>query len=164
MLVYASHILLVCLLYAVYMLLYAQPSVCLSYAFIFFDTRVYASHTILYACYLFRSDARAVEIVVTGWKARGDDSPCRFYKKVGECNEHTKQAETSPFKKEDFLLVFQSAQQAEMMADNPRILCVDATHGITGYDYYLLTMMVVDEHGHGLPVAWAITSRENGFV
>ena len=114
--------------------------------------------------YVFRSDAVSVQIVVNAWKTRGDESPVRYYKKVGESNEHTKENADSPFTKEDFLLVFQSEQQAEMMADNPRILCVDATHGLTGYDYYLLTMMVVDEHGHGLPVSWAITSRENGFV
>ena len=67
----------------------------------------------------------------------------------------------SDFKKEDFLLVMQSRDQAQMMKDNPRILCVDATHGLTNYDYYLLTIMVIDKFGHGLACAWAITSREN---
>lgn len=106
----------------------------------------------------------AVQVIVNGWKARGDESPVRYYKKVGDCNEDTKETQKSPFKKEDFLLVFQSPQQAEMMVDNPRTLCVDATHGLTGYDYYLLTILVVDECGHGLPVGWSITSRENSFI
>ena len=112
-----------------------------------------------------RNDAIAVDILVESWKELpDDDNPVRYYKRVGDTNKDTNEAEKSKFKKSDFLLVIQTPQQAAMLHDNPRILCVDATHGITGYGYKLLTMMSVDKHGHGLPVGWAITSRENGVT
>ena len=69
--------------------------------------------------------------------------------------------EESDFKQEDFLLVMQTRDQAQMMVENPRIVCADATHGLTNYDYLLLTIMVIDKFGHGLAAGWAITSREN---
>ena len=58
--------------------------------------------------------------------------------------------EESDFKQEDFLLVMQTRDQAQMMVENPRIVCADATHGLTNYDYLLLTIMVIDKFGHGL--------------
>ena len=116
-----------------------------------------------------RQDARAVEIVVQSWSVRGDDSPIRYYKHVGKHNVDTQpeaqsRFDTKDFLPEDFLLVMQSPQQAMMLAENPRTLCVDATHGVTGYGYYLLTILVIDKQGSGLPVAWAIASRENAYV
>ena len=38
---------------------------------------------------------------------------------------------------------------------------LDATHGTTQYDFQLITIFVIDEHGAGLPVAWAISNRED---
>ena len=32
-------------------------------------------------------------------------------------------------------------------------VCIDSTHGTTGYDFLLTTVMVTDECGEGLPVA-----------
>jgi len=58
----------------------------------------------------------------------------------------------------------QSPEQAEMLASNQQIICVDGTHGLTVYDYVLLSMVAVDKYGHGLVVATAIASRENGLI
>ena len=81
---------------------------------------------------------------------------------LGEENDDTDDTNLkSDFRSDDFLLVMQSPDQASMMVENPRILCCDATHGLTAYDYKLLSMLVVDRHGHGLVCAWAIGSREN---
>ena len=41
------------------------------------------------------------------------------------------------------------------------VICMDATHCTTMYDFLLVTVMVVDGHGEGIPVAWAITSNED---
>ena len=38
---------------------------------------------------------------------------------------------------------------------------MDATHNTTQYDFQLITIFVVDEYGAGLPVAWAISNRED---
>ena len=32
---------------------------------------------------------------------------------------------------------------------NGRVLCVDSTHGTNGYDFTLITVLVVDEYGEG---------------
>ena len=108
-----------------------------------------------------RNDATAVHMLVKKWLKLGDETKVRYYKQVGDSNQDTSDDEQSNFKSDDFLLVLQSPDQDIMMQENPRTLCVDATHGLTGYGYFLLSIMVIDKHGHGLPVAWAITSREN---
>ena len=92
----------------------------------------------------------------------GDDSPVRYFKQQGSSNADTDDSEKSDFKSDDFLLVMQTPEQAEMMSTNQRIICVDATHGLTDYDYYLMSLLVVDKYGHGLVCATCIGSRENG--
>ena len=84
-----------------------------------------------------------------------------YYKAKGTSNEDTCEDKKSDFKADDFLLVLQTEGQASMMVDNPRFICVDATHEVTHYDYYLLSVVVIDRHGSGLVVGWGITSREN---
>lgn len=37
-------------------------------------------------------------------------------------------------------------------------ICIDSTHGTTGYDFELVTMMVIDEFEEGFPVAFCLTS------
>ena len=39
--------------------------------------------------------------------------------------------------------------------------CIDATHGTNAYDFNLITVLVVDSFGEGLPVAWAIAHGED---
>ena len=97
-----------------------------------------------------RSDVIAVDMMVKDWARRGDKSPIRYYKTINVSNEHTLEHAKSLFKKDDFLLVFQTEVQAQMFVDNPRTIMMDGTHGVTGYNYYLLTVMVVDKNGQGL--------------
>ena len=47
------------------------------------------------------------------------DRGIRYYKTVEEVNENTSEGESSPFSKKDFLLVFQTPVQAQMMKGNP---------------------------------------------
>ena len=44
------------------------------------------------------------------------------------------------------------------------VICVDATHGTSIYDLYLISVLVVDEFGKGIPVVWAISNRKDGCV
>ena len=44
------------------------------------------------------------------------------------------------------------------------IICVDTTHGTNHYDFNVFTIMVVDDYGEGLPVAWAITNTEDACI
>ena len=65
-------------------------------------------------------------------------------------------------RQEDFLLAVQTKFQLEMMKEfGNNIICVDATHGTNLYDFLLVTVMVVDDFGEGIPVAWAIMTRED---
>ena len=113
-----------------------------------------------------KNDATAVSELVNTWnRDLGEDSPIRYFKQVGLANADTDDTkEKSDFKSDDFLLVMQTPEQAKMMETNQRIICVDATHGLTTYDYYLLSIVVVDKYGHGLVCATAIASRENGVI
>ena len=43
-----------------------------------------------------------------------------------------------------------------------KVICIDSTHKTTGYDFLLITVMVVDEYGEGYPVAWCLSNREDG--
>jgi len=42
-----------------------------------------------------------------------------------------------------------------------KIVCIDSTHGTNIYEFLHITIMVVDEHGEGLPAAWAIANKED---
>ena len=41
-----------------------------------------------------------------------------------------------------------------------KVVCVDVTQGTNAYEFKLITLLVVDEHGEGFPVAWCIANRE----
>ena len=63
--------------------------------------------------------------------------------------------------KEDFLLGIQTEFQRDIMMEfGNNIICIDATHNTNMYDFYLITIVVVDEFGQGIPVGWAIRNRE----
>ena len=85
-------------------------------------------------------------MAVRAWQKLGEeDSPIRYYKAKGATNSDVQEkSKKSDFELTDFLLVFQTKLQSQIIAANPRTLCVDATHGVTGYSYYLLTLLVID--------------------
>ena len=41
---------------------------------------------------------------------------------------------------------------------------MDSTHGTNGYDFNLITVMVIDEYGEGYPAAWCISNREDQLL
>ena len=48
-----------------------------------------------------------------------------------------------------------------MMNYGHKLICMDSTHGTNLYDFMLISILVIDDHGEGLPVAWAISNYEN---
>ena len=64
--------------------------------------------------------------------------------------------------KDDFLLVLQTEFQKDAMKryGNKAIL-MDATHSTTQYNFQLISILVMDDHGEGLPVGWALSNRED---
>ena len=41
------------------------------------------------------------------------------------------------------------------------IICIDSTCKTTGYDFILVTVLLIDEFGERYPTAWYLTTRED---
>ena len=81
----------------------------------------------------------------------GDDNPVPLYKEQGIHMEGVAD--------NDFMLVIMSAVQRCMLQKfgSDRI-CIESTHGMTGYDFELSTLLVIDEYDEGFPVAFFFSS------
>lgn len=106
-------------------------------------------------------DATSVGIWVEQMKEI-DGNPVILYKPQGlkqpqECDNLSDR---------DFVIAIQTPLQADLMKKlcNGRVVCIDGTHGTNGYDFTLITVMVVDEYWEGVPVAWCISNREDKLL
>ena len=64
--------------------------------------------------------------------------------------------------KEDFVLGIQTRFQLDTMKlFAGKIVCLDSTHGTNHYDFKLVTVLVLDDFGEGIPVAWLISNKED---
>ena len=62
----------------------------------------------------------------------------------------------------DFILGIQTQFQRDMLCKyGSTCVCMDATHGTNMYDFNLITVLVIDQFGEGIPAAWAIANRED---
>ena len=83
-------------------------------------------------------------------------NPVLIFKQQGVHNDE------AGIDEEDFLLGIQTKYQCDMLQlFGNNVICVDATHGTNAYDFLLITVMVIDDYGEGIPVGWAVTSREH---
>ena len=79
-----------------------------------------------------------------------------YYKSQGE------EPNEKGVEKNDFLLAIQTEFQKEMFNKYAsKLICVDATHGTTAYDFQLITVLVIDDFNEGIPVAWMISNKES---
>jgi hypothetical protein len=59
----------------------------------------------------------------------------------------------SELKISDFLFSFQTEFQRDLLTKYGNdIVCMDATHGTNVYDFQLITLLVVDAYGEGIPI------------
>ena len=58
------------------------------------------------------------------------------------------------------ILFFTSNNKVMLKQFGNMAICMDATHGTNQYHFLLITVLIIDEFGEGIPVAWAISSRE----
>ena len=67
---------------------------------------------------------------------------------------------------EDFVLAIQTPLQREVFKSCAQngVVCIDATHKTNGYDFPLISVVVIDEFGEGFPAAWCISNREDKTV
>ena len=69
------------------------------------------------------------------------------------------------FQEEDFVLCIQTQFQCDMLKKfGNNAVCIDSTHCTNQYDFPLTTLMVIDEYGEGIPVAFMLSNRETGAV
>ena len=63
-------------------------------------------------------------------------------------------------KNKDFAIGIQTPLQAEMLIQLSKdsVICVDSTHRTNGYNFDLITIVVIDEYGEGFPLAWCISN------
>ena len=100
------------------------------------------------------NDAVSVDIWVKNMTKLGIESPVLKYKSQGmDTND-------IGIESEDFILILMTPFQADSLKKfGSNIVCVDSTHGTTNYDFLLTTLVVVDEYGEGIPVAYLISNR-----
>ena len=41
------------------------------------------------------------------------------------------------------------------------VICMDSTHGTNAYQFLLISVIVLDDYGEGIPMAWAISNKED---
>lgn len=69
------------------------------------------------------------------------------------------------FAKDDFALCIQNRFQCDMLKKfGNNTVCIDSTHSTKHYNFPLTTLMVVDEFGEGIPVAFMISNHETAVV
>ena len=74
-------------------------------------------------------------------------------------------SENHTLPKDDFLIGIQTSFQCDMMKKfGEKLICMDATHGTNHYDFKLVTILVLDDFGEGVPVAWMISNKEDGIT
>ena len=101
------------------------------------------------------NDQQSVLSWIEEW-SHSEYNPILFHKLQGE--EDTEEGLST----EDFMIIVQSDVQraiAEKFSANG--LCCDSTHGTTVYDFYLTTLLCVNEFGEGFPIAWYLSNHED---
>ena len=92
-----------------------------------------------------------------------DFSPVLLYKVQGENDVAVGQS--SAFGKDDFALCIQTKFQRDMLSKfGNNTVCIDSTHSTNQYDFLLNTLMVIDDFGEGIPVAYLISNHETEAV
>ena len=101
-------------------------------------------------------DAKSVAYWVAEMERDSYNSAVLCYKAQGEDSAH------SELGNKDFFLGIQTEFQKHMFQNYAhKVICADATHDTTAYDFQLITVMVVDDYDEGIPVAWLISNRES---
>ena len=75
-------------------------------------------------------------------------NPILLFKSQGQQLENMDDVGT-----DDFMLVLQTQFQLDMLkANGDKCICMDATYGVNMYAFMLISVLVIDEYGEGIPV------------
>ncbi|GFU90973.1 uncharacterized protein TNCV_4923041 [Trichonephila clavipes] len=67
-------------------------------------------------------------------------------------------------KSDDFVLIIMNDAQCEMLKKYVSHICIDGTHGTNGYDFELITLLILDVVRQGFPCSFFISNRTDHFV
>ena len=103
------------------------------------------------------NDHTSTSLWVSELRSSEDYDPILAYKPQGEFVE-----DIDDISKESFFLALQTEYQRDMMEKYGNdVICIDSTHSTNMCDFLLITIMVIDNYGEGIPVAWAISDKED---
>ncbi|XP_045464203.1 uncharacterized protein LOC123673658 [Harmonia axyridis] len=104
------------------------------------------------------NDAVSVDL----WVKQSEHDECNpvlFYKKQGVADG------VYSLRVSDFCLVIMTSFQKNMLEKfGTNIIALDGTHGLNNYDFELTTILVVDEFGEGILVAFMFTNRKDTYI
>ncbi|XP_064483824.1 uncharacterized protein LOC135396665 [Ornithodoros turicata] len=106
-------------------------------------------------------DHHSVALWVSSMRSQ-TNNPVLFFKQQGEKDDPTvfQRGNTDLLQDEDFLLVLMTGVQKQMSRHlGTEKVCVDSTHGTTGFNFQLVALLCVDEFGAGVPLAYCISNR-----
>ena len=106
-----------------------------------------------------QNDHCSVQLWVESIKNYADiESPALLFKQQGA----EQPDDLNDFGVGDFAIGLQTVFPRDMLLKfGSEVVCMDSTHGTNVYDFYLVTILVLDDYGEGVPVAWLITNRDN---
>ena len=109
----------------------------------------------------YKNDLNSVIVWVREMQSTLGYNPVLLFKEQG-----TEQPQgLDNFSDNDFILCLQTQFQRDMFTElGSNVVCADATHGTNMYDFQLITIIVMDEYGEGLPVGWMISNREDAIA
>lgn len=103
-----------------------------------------------------QQDGQSVDIWVSQL-SQDSENPVIFYKAQSVQRKHLQEV--------DFLLCIQTPfKRSTMQKYAKKIICIDSTHCTTQYDFLLTTVLVLDDFEEAVPVAWAISNREDAEI
>ena len=101
------------------------------------------------------NDQDSVLSWINQWQS-DEHNPIKYYKLQGEKDDKKKLGV------DDFIIVIQTESQKYLLqCFGDKGVCCDSTHGTTGYDFGLSSLLIVDEFGEGVPVAWCLSNHED---
>ena len=106
---------------------------------------------------LHENDLQSVSLWVDSMGEKCEDNPVILFKQQGK----EQSDDLNDLSKDDFIVAIQTSFQRDMLKQfGPNVVCMDSTHGTNSYDFFLISLLVLDD----LAVCWIISNREDAAV
>ncbi|GFW59864.1 uncharacterized protein TNCV_2917461 [Trichonephila clavipes] len=105
-----------------------------------------------------KDDGTSVDAWVNEIESK-NDSCILFYKPQGVTS-----AMHPELKSDDFVLIIMNDAQCEMLKKYVSHICIDGTHRTNGYDFELITLLILDDMRQGFPCSFFISNQTDHFV